>query len=62
MKNINDFACDVLEIIQYLNEDDAREYTQLYLKAIQRALTEENAELDEQVFYQNISEVDHRFL
>ena len=61
MKNINDFACNVLAIVQYLNEDDAKEYTQLYLKAIQRALTEENAELDEQEFYQIVSEVDHRF-
>ena len=62
MKNINDFACDVLAIVQYLDEDDAEEYTQLYLKAIRRALTEEeDAELDEQDFYQIIAEVDHRF-
>ena len=62
MKNINDFACNMLEIIQYLNEDDAKEYARLYLRAIRRALAEEeDAELDEQDFYQIIAEVDHRF-
>ena len=61
MKNINDFVSDVLAIVQYLNEDDAKEFARLYLRAIQQALTEEDAKLDEQVFYQNISEVDYRF-
>jgi hypothetical protein len=60
MKNINDFACDVLAIVQHLDEDDAKEYAQLYLRAIRRALAED-AELDEQVFYQTVSEVDYRF-
>ena len=61
MKNINDFVCDVLAIIQYLNEDDAKEYARLYLKAIQQALIEEDAEIDEDEFYQIIAEVDPRF-
>lgn len=61
MKNINDFVSDVLAIVQYLNEDDAKEFARLYLRAIRRALAAEDAELEEQKFYQIISEVDYRF-